>query len=99
MSIMACSGHLARVSVPVILVSQDLFTRQLPMPYNTCIHKTGFKTMFDKQLKPIYDGRVLVNETAMNNPVIQATLLEMSKRNFEPQRINKYGVWYISDRH
>ena len=54
--------------------------------------------MFNKDLTPIYDGRVLVNETAMNNPVVQATLLEMSKRNFEPQRINKYGVWYISDR-
>ena len=52
--------------------------------------------MFDNKLQPIYDGRVLVNETAMNNPVIQATLLEMSKRNFEPQRINKYGVWYLS---
>ena len=48
--------------------------------------------MFNKDLTPIYDGRVLVNETAMNNPVVQATLLEMSKRNFEPQRINKYGV-------
>ena len=99
MFIMTCSGHLTRVSVPVILVSQDLFTRQLPMPYNTCIHKTGFKTMFDKQLKPIYDGRVLVNESAMNDPIIQAVLKDMSKRNFEPQRINNYGVWYISDRH
>ena len=69
------------------------------MPYNTCIHKTGFKTMFDKQLKPIYDGRVLVNESAMNDPIIQAVLKDMSKRNFEPQRINNYGVWYISDRH
>ena len=55
--------------------------------------------MFDKQLKPIYEGRVLVNQSAMDNPVVQSTLFAMSKRNFEPQRINNYGVWYISDRH
>ena len=55
--------------------------------------------MFDNKLQPIYDGRVLVNETAMTTQLFQSTLLEMSKRNFEPQRINKYGVWYISDRH
>ena len=55
--------------------------------------------MFDKQLKPYYQGRVLANESAMNDPIVQATLKEMSKRNFEPQEINRYGVWYISDRH
>ena len=55
--------------------------------------------MFNKDLTPIYDGRVLVNETAMNNPVVKAALAEMAKRNFEPQEINRYGVWYISDRH
>ena len=55
--------------------------------------------MFDKKLQPIYDGKVLVNQTAMDNPVVQSALKEMSLRNFEPQRINNYGVWYISDRH
>ena len=55
--------------------------------------------MFNDKLQPIYDGMVLVNQSAMDNPVVQAALAEMSKRNFEPQRINKYGVWYISDRH
>ena len=55
--------------------------------------------MFNDKQQPIYDGKVLVNQTAMDNPIVQATLLEMSKRNFEPQRINNYGVWYISDRH
>jgi hypothetical protein len=55
--------------------------------------------MFNKDLTPIYDGRVLVNETALDNPVVKAALTEMSKRNFEPQEINRYGVWYISDRH
>ena len=55
--------------------------------------------MIDNKLQPIYDGKVLVNQTAMDNPVVQSALKEMSLRNFEPQRINNYGVWYISDRH
>ena len=55
--------------------------------------------MFNQKLQPLYDGKVLVNQTAMDNPVVQSALKEMSLRNFEPQRINNYGVWYISDRH
>ena len=55
--------------------------------------------MFNDKLQTIYDGRVLVNQSAMDDPIVQSALLEMSKRNFEPQRINRYGVWYISDRH
>ena len=55
--------------------------------------------MFNDKLQPIYDGKVLVNQTAMDNPIVQATLLEMSKRNFEPLKINKEGVWYISVSH
>ena len=55
--------------------------------------------MFNDKLQPIYDGRVLANKSAINDPVVQAVLKEMSLRNFEPQRINRYGVWYISDRH
>ena len=52
--------------------------------------------MFDNQLRPIYQGRVLVNKTAMQDPAVKAALEAMSKRNFEPQEINRYGVWYIS---
>ena len=55
--------------------------------------------MFDNKLQPIYDGRVLANQSAINDPVVQTVLKEMSLRNFEPQRINNNGVWYISDRH
>ncbi len=55
--------------------------------------------MFNKDLTPMFDGRVLMNKSAMKDPVVMAALTEMSKRNFEPQRINNYGVWYISDRH
>ena len=55
--------------------------------------------MFNKNLQPIYEGKVLVNQSALDNPVVQAALKEMSKRNFEPQEINNHRVWYISDRH
>ena len=60
---------------------------------------TNKKTMFDSQLKPYFGGAVLANETAMADPVVIAALKSLEKRNFEPQRINNYGVWYISDRH
>ena len=55
--------------------------------------------MFDNKLQPIYDGKVLVNQTAMDNPVVQAVLKEMSLRNFQPQPQPLEGTWYISDRH
>ena len=55
--------------------------------------------MFNKDFTPIYNGRVLVNKTAMQDPAVKAALDSMSKRNFEPQEINRYGIWYISDRH
>tara|TARA_B100001063_G_C16583662_1_gene462027 strand:+ start:319 stop:483 length:165 start_codon:yes stop_codon:yes gene_type:complete len=54
--------------------------------------------MFNKNLQPIYEGRVLVNGSAMNDPIVQAALKEMSLRNFEPLP-TPTGVWNISDRH
>ena len=55
--------------------------------------------MLNEKLQPIYEVKVIVNQSALENPVVQSVLKEMSLRNFEPQRINRYGVWYISDRH
>ena len=55
--------------------------------------------MFNNKLQPIYNGRVLVNDSAMNDPVVQAVLKEMSLRNFEPLPHPTGGVWNISDRH
>ena len=55
--------------------------------------------MFDKQLKPYFEGRVLANESAMKDPAIIAALHSMAKRDFAPQEINNHGIWYISDRH
>ena len=55
--------------------------------------------MFNDKLQPIYDGKVLVNQSAMDNPVVQAVLKEMSLRNFAPMPQPLAGTWYISDRH
>ena len=55
--------------------------------------------MFNDKLQPIYDGKVLVNQSAMNDPVVQAVLKEMSLRDFQPLTQPNAGTWYISDRH
>ena len=55
--------------------------------------------MFDNKLLPIYNGRVLANKSAINDPVVQAVLKEMSLRNFEPLPTPTGGYWNISDRH
>ena len=47
--------------------------------------------MFNDKLQPLYDGKVLVNQTALENPVVQSVLKEMSLRNFEPQRSTIMG--------
>ena len=54
--------------------------------------------MFDNKLQPIYDGKVLVNKSAMKDPVLMAVLADMAKRDFEPIE-HPTGRWYISDRH
>ena len=55
--------------------------------------------MFDNKLQPIYNGRVLANKSAINDPVVQAVLKEMSLRNFEPLPTPTGGYCNISDRH
>ena len=55
--------------------------------------------MFNEKLQPIYDGRVLANQSAINDPVVQAVLKEMSLRNFEPMPQPLAGTWNILDRH
>ena len=57
------------------------------------------KDMTNNQLKPMFNGAVLMNETAIKDKAVMAALTAMSKRNFEPHRLNAYVVWYISDRH
>lgn len=56
-------------------------------------------TMFnDNNLKPYYQGRVLMNDTAANDPVLIAVLDEMALRDFKTLEAPA-GRWYISDRH
>ena len=54
--------------------------------------------MFDNKLQPLYDGKVLVNKSAMKDPVLMAVLADMAKRDFQPLEAPT-GRWYISDRH
>ena len=54
--------------------------------------------MFDNKLQPYFDGRVLANKSAMNDPVVQAVLKDMQARNWEDLP-HPTGRWYISDRH
>ena len=55
-------------------------------------------TMFDNQLRPYYQGRVLMNDSALNDPVIIAVLDEMALRNFKDRPRPNAGTWYISDK-
>ena len=54
--------------------------------------------MFNDKLQPIYDGKVLFNHSAMNDPVIIAVLDEMAVRNFKDLPKPNAGTWYISDK-
>ena len=55
--------------------------------------------MFDNKLQPYYNGRILANKSAMNDPVIQAVLKDMQARNWEDLPTPSGERWYISDRH
>ena len=55
--------------------------------------------MFASQLKPYYQGRVLMNASALNAPVLIAVLDEMAFRDFKDLPRPNEGTWYISDRH
>ena len=71
-------------------------------PQPVTMYNKGMKqnnSMFNSDLTPMFDNRVLMNESAIKDPVVQAAMHDMAKRDFKPQEINRYGVWYISDRH
>ena len=56
-------------------------------------------SMFNKDLTPMFDGRVLMNKSAMQDPVLMAVLHDMAKRDFEPLEQPTGGTLWISDRH
>ena len=47
-------------------------------------------------LQSYYQGRVLANESAMNDPIVIAVLDDLALRNFEPLP-QPEGRWDISD--
>ena len=47
-------------------------------------------------LQSYYQGRVLANESAMNDPIVVEVLDDLALRNFEPLP-QPEGVWNISD--
>ena len=55
--------------------------------------------MFDKQLRPLYNGRVLANQSAMDDPVVVSTLDSLARRNFVFHTATGMKTWNISDRH
>ena len=55
--------------------------------------------LVSKHLQPYYDGRVLANETAMDNPVVVSVLNDLEKRNFTFHTTTGMKSWNISDRH
>ena len=53
----------------------------------------------DKSLQSYYQGRVLANQTAMDNPVVVSTLDSLARRNFVFYTTTGIKTWNISDRH
>ena len=54
--------------------------------------------MFANPRRPYYQGRVLMNDSALKDPDIIAVLDEMALRNFKDRPRANAGTWYISDR-
>ena len=55
--------------------------------------------LVSKKLQSYYQGRVLANETAMDNPVVVNTLDSLARRNFVFYTATGMKTWNISDRH
>ena len=55
--------------------------------------------LVSKKLQPYYDGRVLMNDTASNDPVVRSVLDDLEKRNFTFHTTTGIQRWNISDRH
>ena len=53
--------------------------------------------MFNSDLTPMFDGCVMMNKSAMNDPIIMAVLAEQAQTNFE-YKPTPSGSWNISDR-
>ena len=54
--------------------------------------------MYDKNLKPMFDGAVLMNETATKDKAVMAALRSLQEQNWE-FKSQQTGYWNISDKH
>ena len=61
-------------------------------------HSPFFSKMYDKNLRPMFDGAVLMNEAATKDKAVMAALTALAEENFT-YRSHPSGTWYISDRH
>ena len=55
--------------------------------------------LVSKHLQSYYQGRVLANETAMDNPIVVSTLDSLTRRNFVFHTSTGMKTWNISDKH
>ena len=55
--------------------------------------------LISKKLQSYYDGAILTNESAMNDPSIVRVLDDLEKRNFTFHSTTGIQTWNISDRH
>ena len=55
--------------------------------------------LVSKKLQSYYQGRVLANQTAMDDPVVVSTLDSLARRNFVFHTATGMKTWNISDKH
>ena len=54
--------------------------------------------MYDKNLKPMFGGNVLMNEAATKDAAVMAALRSLQEQNWE-FKSHPTGQWNISDKH
>ena len=55
--------------------------------------------LISKKLQSYYDGVVLANSTAMDDPTVVSVLEDLNKRQFTFHTTTGIQTWNISDRH
>ena len=55
--------------------------------------------LISKKLQSYYDGVVLANSTAMDDPTVVSVLEDLNKREFTFHTTTGIQTWNISDRH
>ena len=55
--------------------------------------------LISKKLQSYYDGVVLANSTAMDDPIVVSVLDDLKKREFTFYTTTGMKSWNISDRH